>query len=229
MNKVLEIEFEGWTATPRMPYILSGNAVCLPVPTYSMLLGVLGCCLGRTVESSEVSIGFRYEYDTVGKDLEKRQRLEFDGRRVKSHAKGSDAYSREFHTLPKLTVWINKIDWLSYFENPVGTPCLGQSQDLLRIASTKILSIEPVDSAEIYGTLLPFENTSKIAGQLIQLSESFTENEEVGSGRTPTVSKVFIAIPHENKQVIKFQNLFHEVSNSKSSFYMHTFSNNSQF
>jgi CRISPR-associated protein Cas5t len=228
MNKVLEIEFEGWTATPRMPYILSGNAVCLPVPTYSMLLGVLGCCLGRTVESNEINIGFRYEHDTVGKDLEKRQRLEFDGRRIKAHTKGSDAYSREFHTFPKLKVWINKIDWQSNFDNPVGTPCLGQSQDLLRIISTKVLNIAAVDSAEIYGTLLPFENSSKIAGQLVQLSESFKENEEVGSGRTPTISKVFIAVPHLNKQVIKFPNLYQEVANAKSSIYMHTFSDNSQ-
>jgi len=228
MDKVLQIEFEGWTATPRMPFVLSGNAVCLPVPTYSMLLGVIGCCLGRTVESSEVNIGFRYEFETVGKDLEKRQRLEFDGKRIKSHSKGSDAYSREFHVLPRLTVWINRVDWQSYFENPVGTPCLGQSQDLLRIIVTKVLNIEPIESSEIYGTLLPFENSSKIAGQLVQLTESFTENEVVGSGRTPTLMKVFIAIPHENKQVIKFQNLHQDVNNPQTSFYMHTFSNNPQ-
>lgn len=225
MDKVLEIEFEGWTATPRMPYILSGNAVCLPVPTYSMLLGVIGCCLGRTVESSEVNIGFCYEYDTIGKDLEKRQRLEFDGRKIKSHTKGSDAYSREFHILPKLKIWLNRLDWQLFFENPIGTPCLGQSQDLLKIVGTKVLDIESVDSAEIYGTLLPFENSSKIAGQLVQLAESFIENEEVGTGRTPTISKVFLAIPHENKQEINFPNLYQEVDNTKSSFYMHKFSN----
>ena len=225
MNKVLEVEFEGWTATPRMPYILSGNAVCLPVPTYSMLLGVIGCCIGRTVSSDEVQIGFRYAYDTVGKDLEKRQRLEYDGKKVKSHPKGSDAYAREFHIQPKLTIWISRVDWLYHFENPVGTPCLGQSQDLLRINKVRILNTELVESTSIFGSLLPFENSSKIAGQLVQLSESFIENELPGSGRTPTSSKVFIAIPYDNKQEVKFKNLYQEVGNSETSFYLHTFSN----
>ncbi len=225
MNKVLEVEFEGWTSTPRMPYILSGNAVCLPVPTYSMLLGVIGCCLGRTVSSYEVKIGFRYSFETVGKDLEKRQRLEYDGKKVKSHAKGSDAYNREFHIQPKLTIWISRVDWLYHFENPVGTPCLGQSQDLLRINKVRILNTELVESTSIFGSLLPFENSSKIAGQLVQLSESFIENEHPGSGRTPTSSKVFIAIPHDNNQEVKFKNLFQEVDNPKTSFYLHTFSN----
>lgn len=225
MNQALEIELEGWTATPRMPYVLSGNAVCLPVPTYSMLLGVIGCCLGRTISSNEVKIGFKYTYETVGKDLEKRQRLEYDGKKVKSHAKGSDAYSREFHVQPKLTIWINRTDWISNFENPVGTPCLGQSQDLLRITNFRILNIRAVESALIYGSLLPFENSSKIAGQLVQLSEAFTENAVVGSGRTPTSSKVFIAIPFDNKQEVKFKNLYQEVDAPETSFYLHTFSN----
>lgn len=111
MNKVLEIEFSGWTATPRMPFILSGNAVCMHTPSYSLLLGLLGCCLGRIIESGEVRIGFRYSYESIAVDLETRQRLEYDGKKVKKHVKGSDAYAREFHTLPKLSIWIDRLDW----------------------------------------------------------------------------------------------------------------------
>ena len=84
MNNALEIKFSGWTATPRMPFVLSGNALCLPVPTYSLLLGMIGCCLGRVVDSKEVKIGFHYSYDTNAADLETRQRLEFDGKKIKN-------------------------------------------------------------------------------------------------------------------------------------------------
>ena len=103
-RKLLEVQFSGWTATPRMPFILSGNALCLHTPSYSLLLGLIGCCLGRIVTSDEANIGFRYSYDTIGTDLETRQRLEFNGKKIKAHTKGSDAYNREFHTSPKLTI-----------------------------------------------------------------------------------------------------------------------------
>jgi len=58
MEDFLEVKLKGWTATPRLPFILSGNAICMPTPSYSMLLGMIGCCLGRIVEAREVNIGF---------------------------------------------------------------------------------------------------------------------------------------------------------------------------
>lgn len=81
MDKVLEIQFSGWTATPRLPFVLSGNALCMPVPPYSTILGILGCCLGRFISSTEVKVGFRYLYDTVALDIETRRRLQFDGKK----------------------------------------------------------------------------------------------------------------------------------------------------
>jgi len=224
MNNALEIQFSGWTATPRMPFILSGNAVCLPVPTYSLLLGVIGCCLGRTVEAHEVSFGFKYSYDSVGIDLETRQRLEFDGKKVKSHAKGKDAYQREFHVSPNLTIWLNRVDWIDFFKNPVGTPVLGRSQDILKIDSVEEVNINAISEATISGCMLPFNSSLQIGGQLIQVAESYKENEEVGSGRTPVKTGVFMAIPVDNLRKIKFPNLFQTQEENPKSFYLHTFS-----
>lgn len=223
MNKVLEVQFSGWTATPRMPFILSGNAMCLPVPTYSLLLGVIGCCLGRTVEAHEVSFGFKYSYDSAGIDLETRQRLEFDGKKVKSHAKGTDAYQREFHVSPNLTIWLNRLDWIEYFNNPIGTPALGRSQDILKIENVKEVNISSITEAIISGCLLPFNASLKIGGQLIQIAESYKENEEVGSGRTPLKTGVFMAIPYDNERKVKYPNLFQTQEENPKTFYMHSF------
>ena len=223
MNKVLEIEFSGWTATPRMPFILSGNAVCMHTPSYSLLLGVIGCCLGRFVSSDEVQIGFEYSYDTVAKDLETRQRLEYDGKKVKKHSKGSDAYLREFHTFPKLTIWIDRTDWKDYFLSPVGTPSLGRSQDILRIDSVKEIEVVAVEEGEVSGCMLPFSASLQAGGQLVQLAESFAENEEIGSGRTPQKSKVFLSIPYDSRVRIKHSNLFKTQGKNTKTFYLHQF------
>jgi len=44
--------------------------------------------------------------------------------------------------------------------------------------------------------MLPFSSELKIGGQLVQLAESYEENEEIGSGRRSTKSGVFMAISH---------------------------------
>lgn len=221
MDKALEIQFSGWTATPRMPFILSGNAICMHTPSYSLLLGVIGCCLGRLVLPDEVQIGFEYSYDTIAKDLETRQRLEYNGKKIKTHSKGSDAYLREFHTLPKLTIWIDRIDWKGYFLSPIGTPSLGRSQDILKIDAVNEIEVTPVDEGEVSGCMLPFGAALQAGGQLVQLAESFAENEEIGSGRTSQKSKVFLSIPCDSRVMIKHSNLF-KTQNAKT-FYLHQF------
>lgn len=223
MNKVLEIQFSGWTATPRMPFVLSGNAVCLHTPTYSLVLGIIGCCLGRIVSAVEVNFGFKYKYESVAQDLETRQRLEYDGKRIKKHAKGTDAYLREFHTSPKLTVWIDRLDWRDFFENPIGTPSLGRSQDILTIQKVTEIEIEQVEAGDLGGSLLPFSGELQAGGQLVQLAEAFSENEEVGSGRLPTNSKVFISIPHDNHSEVRFNNIYKTMSENSQTFYFYKF------
>jgi CRISPR-associated protein Cas5t len=223
MNEVLEVQFSGWTATPRMPFILSGNAVCLPVPTYSLLLGIVGCCVGRTIEPKEVQIGFHYNFDTVANDLETRQRLEYDGKKVKKHSKGSDAYPREFHVNPSLTVWLNRLDWENYFHDPIGTPALGRSQDLLKIESVRKIQVKPETEISISGTMLPFNPSMQIAGQLVQLADAYLENEVVGSGRTATKTKIFIAVPNDSKGKVSMPNLYSTMETDARSFYLHSF------
>ena len=213
----------GWTATPRMPFVLSGNAVCMPVPSYSLLLGMIGCCLGRLLQPEEVSVGFKYIFDAIGKDLETRQRLEFDGKRVKSHVKGTDAYLREFHVAPKLTLWLNRLDWEPYFLNPIGTPSLGRSQDILRIDSVRQVGIEDVPEATVSGCMIPFSSNLKVGGQLVQLAEAYQENDSVGGGRTATRTGVFMAIHPDNEASIRIPNLYQIKGEDNSSFYLHHF------
>jgi CRISPR-associated protein Cas5t len=223
MNSVLEIKFSGWTATPRMPFIISGNAICLPVPTYSLLLGMIGCCLGRLIDPKEVKFGFHYSFDAIATDLETRQRLEYDGKRIKKHSKGSDAYSREFHVNPVLTIWLDRLDWEEFFQNPIGTPALGRSQDILKIESVRKVNVKSESEITVSGTMLPYNPAMQVAGQLVQLAEAYLENDEIGSGRTPLRTKIFIAIPQDSLNKIQISNLYSTIEDDSQSFYLHTF------
>ena len=219
MQKFLEVQFKGYTATPRLPFILSGNAICMPTPSYSMLLGMIGCCLGRIVEADEVNIGFYYAFNASENDLETRHRLEYKAK-VKAHSKGTDAYKREFHVNPTLTIWLNRTDWLDYFKYPVGTPSLGRSQDLLKIKMAKNINAQSVQSAEISGCMMPFSSDLQIGGQLVQIAEAYKEHEEMGKSRIAIDSKIFMSIPSDNQSTIEHLNLF-ETEDGRH-FYLHT-------
>lgn len=225
MDKVLEIQFSGWTATPRMPFILSGNAVCLHTPTYSLILGIIGCCLGRLIAPNEVQIGFHYSFDSVANDLETRQRLKFNGKKIEKHSKGTDVYSREFHVSPKLTIWINRLDWEEYFRSPIGTPSLGRSQDILIIESIKQIQVKAVKETELSGAMIPFNTNVMAGGQLVQLAEAYQENTEIGAGRRPTGTGIFLSIPHDSKANVKLPNLFITLGETPKGFYLHNFGN----
>lgn len=227
MNSILQVEFTGWTSTPRMPFVISGSpkggSICLHTPTYSLLLGVIGCCLGRVINTDEVKFGFQYSFDSVGKDLEKRQRLQLKQGKLKSHEDGGDVYMREFHVMPKLTIWLNRLDWEEYFLNPVGTPSLGRSQDILKIESVNKVDVIQVEEGHVSGCMLPFRPNLQVGGQLVQLAEAYRENEEVGSGRTPTKTSIFISIPHDNKATVKMPNLYQTKGDPVQHFYLHEF------
>jgi len=231
MDRVLEVNFSGWTATPRMPFIISGGptggSVCLHCPTYSIILGIIGCCLGRIVTSDEVQLGFRYSYDSVAKDLEKRQRLQLKNGNLKNHEEGGDVYVREFHVYPKLTIWLNRLDWEQYFISPKGTPALGRSQDILKIESVKQIEVKSVEETEVSGCMLPYKSSLKIGGQLVQVAESYIENDEIGSGRRANRTGVFISIPHDNNAKVKMPNLYLTEGENPIGFYLHVFENES--
>lgn len=231
MNEVLEVQFEGWTATPRLPFVLSGNALCMTVPSYSSLLGLIGCCLGRVVSHTEVQFGFCYRFIATTNDLETRQRLEFDGKTIKQHAKGSDAYNREFHVVadydqagelkPYLTLWLDRTDWIDYFKYPIGTPALGRSQDLLKIRfeSVRIVSVKSIEQAEISGCALPYKTGMQVAGQLVQLADAYEDYRRVGTGRRPINPRIFINLSHEVPQQVFINNLFRTTEGEN--FYLH--------
>lgn len=223
MEQVLQIKCSGWTASPKMPFILSGNSVCMHTPSYSTILGLLGCCLGRYINADEVSIGFFYSIDSVAQDIETRHRLENKNDKIKPHSKGTDAYKREFHTHPKLTIWIDRTDWKEALQNPKGTPSLGASQDIITIESVEEIAVDKIEKAKVSGTMIPYGLGKKVAGQLVQLAEAFEETPEVGGGRVPTQSKTFVSVPSDSFAELETDYLFQTRDENKRQFYLHKF------
>ena len=151
--------------------------------------------------------------------METIHKFQYKNRKVKAK-NVTDAYSREFHIKPILTVWLNRTDWLDYFKYPIGTPSLGRSQDILKIELAEIITAQSVQQAKISGCMIPFFSGLRVGGQLVQIAEAYEENEQVGRGRTAINSKIFMSIPSNNQSLIDHSSLF-ETSTGKQ-FYLHT-------
>lgn len=205
--KVLHVTFEAFTATYKMPFINTGIAICAPVPSYSNIVGLISCCAGRYIDKDETRIGFKYEYRGKGKDLETTQRLELDSKGNLKRNPEPGIVTREFHTYPRLDIFLDNIEFMSCFERPAGVPTLGRSQDIAWITNVEILEMQEVREGLIKPTLIPFPCES-IGGRVIRYCDYYI-NDRTGYLRKPEKMILYQVVPEsENGVHIRRDNLY---------------------
>jgi len=218
--EVLHVTFEAFTATFKMPFINTGTAICAPVPSYSNIVGLISCCAGRYIDKDETRIGFKYSFKGKGKDLETTRRLELDknGNLKKNPEPG--IVVREFHTNPKLDIYLSNTNFKRYFEKPAGVPTLGRSQDISWITNIEILNMEKAEEGVIKPTLVPFPCES-VGGRVIRYCDYYI-NDKTGFLRVPEKMILYQVIPEsENGVYIKRDNLY-RIGEGPEVIYMHT-------
>ncbi|WP_459202220.1 CRISPR-associated protein Cas5 [Methanococcus sp. CF] len=218
--KALHISFEGFTSTFKHPNINANNTLCAPVPSYSTIVGLISCCLGRPLKIDETRIGFKYEYGGKGDDLESLSRLKITdtGNLTKDPKPGIT--NREFHVNPVLDIYLTNLELKSCFLSPVGVPVLGRSQDISWITKIEEIEIEPVDEGLIKPTLIPYPCTD-IGGRLIRYVDYY-DTEITGNIRKPAVPPILYQIVPNSKEgiLIKRDNLY-TINNCDEVIYLH--------
>lgn len=191
-KELLHVRFEGFTSTFKIPYINTGTLVCAPVPSYSTIVGIISCCLGRLLKKDETAIGFTYLHEGSGTDLETTQRLKFEkGNLKKNPTPGITA--RQFYTSPKLDIYLDNTCLKPHFLNPVGVPTLGRSQDISWITCVETLTSKAVPSGLIKPTLIPYP-CDMIGGRILRYCDYFY-NEDTGYVRSPDEMILYQVVP----------------------------------
>jgi CRISPR-associated protein Cas5t len=207
MLKLLRIDFEGWTATPRDPVVKIGTINTLLTPTYSMLVGIIECCTGSIIDKNDFKIGFWYNFDREFKDLETTHRLQRDPKSGKlSENKETSITNRKSQIKPELSLFINRIEYEKYFKVPAGIPCLGQSQDIMWIKSISLIEGKLANSGKIKSGMILLSD-SLAAGEVIRCVDSYIEN-DIGYGRNFRKQDAFIASNFEQEIKSKRNNIF---------------------
>ena len=225
--KILRVRFAGLTSTVRIPFVVSGKAICSPVPSYPTILGLIGCCAGRDIYPNETRVGFEYSFGAnennidTGIDLEVTHRMKLNDKgKLKPNPKGTAIKEYEFHVNPRLVLYLDNISFAEYFQAPHGIPSLGRSQDIVWIErNPEILDVEPIEKGIIQGsTLMPFPQEDA-GGNLLRLPEYF-DNTNRGITRIPKNIRLFQAIPSGSR--VSGKNLFSiKGDKEKHVFYLH--------
>jgi CRISPR-associated protein Cas5, N-terminal domain len=107
--KALYVRMEGFSAFFRLPTIVSGTQLSSPLPPYSTLLGLIGCCAGRNIVPEETRIGYEYKKRGTTFELERTNRLELDVAKgyLKPNSKGQGILLREIHIAPILELYVS--------------------------------------------------------------------------------------------------------------------------
>ncbi len=164
--RVLKIELEAVTASFRYPHFMWGRHPTFPMPPPATIYGHICSAIGEWVDPQGLEFGYVFTHNGRVTDLEHchtlsvaspRASFEWDGEKIRTNLEGAvNPLNREFLFRPRLTLYLNRIDWLRHFREPRYTVVLGRSQDLATY--TRISTVEMEERNEVYYeyTLLPF-------------------------------------------------------------------------
>lgn len=156
------IEIRSWTASFRYPNLISGIQPTLEVPPLSTVLGMINAAAGYYINHERITIGYYFEYQGKGMDLETIYMMDTSKGQANNAAK-SNVIKREFLFDNLLRIYTPDEKIANCLKHPVYPLVLGRMNDL---ASVDISRINKSDLQEI-------ENANKIKGQIIPFSANY--------------------------------------------------------
>ncbi len=161
--KLLRVQGQGLTTSFRYPFFMMGRHPTFPMPPPATIFGHICSALGEWIPPEGVEFGYHFSCLGKGTDLEHIHLLEqsggyfeVEGTRYPKRAEGAvNPFQRDVLFQPKLSLYLNKTEWLESFRNPAYAVVLGRSQDLFSYTDVRVIDAPEVP-AYVEHTLLPF-------------------------------------------------------------------------
>lgn len=186
--KVLRVHITGWVSSFRNPLFISGFQPTLPLPPLSALYGLLTAANGDWVTPHDAAIGFVFQSNGKGIDLEtiyefdqtlssqskiNKRQVDSGSRVFYSMRMNPNIKKREFLVEPHLYLYTPDLWLKEAFERPCYPLLLGRSSDLATVNSIDEIELERKTEAFYCDTLLPFPYP-QIHGKMLSLPTHFT-------------------------------------------------------
>ncbi len=171
--EVYKIDITSWTASFRYPNLISGTQPTLEVPPLSTVLGLINAAAGQYLYHTNLQLGYYFEYDGEGEDLETIYQISSKDNRPTNNAKSNIIY-RKFLFNNFLRIYTPDKNIAQYLSAPYFQLLLGRMNDLATV--THISAKEQLDkienATEIRGQIIPFRY--HLPGQIQALPKYFT-------------------------------------------------------
>lgn len=164
--KTLRVKLTSWTGSFRYPGFMIGYQPTLSIPPLSTVYGLISAAKGENVYPSEVSVGYVFQHEGVGEDLETIYELSND-------LKGkTNIVRRQFLFNCRLYLYLDDTSYSKYFRKPKYQLVLGRSSDLANVSSINEIELVTKEHGMFGNTIVPF-GTENAFGTIQSLPSSF--------------------------------------------------------
>jgi CRISPR-associated protein Cas5t len=148
--QALRLQFAGTITSFRHPLFPHGQQISYPCPPPATLYGLVCSALGERVAPSAFRLAYRFTYEDTVDDLEHVFLIGAPSNPVKL-----SPFTRQLLTQPRLTLYLDRPEWLTVFKSPRYVLTLGRSQDLITLQAAQVVTLEQASSAYLRDTIVP--------------------------------------------------------------------------
>ncbi len=154
--QLLKVEAEGLITSFRYPHFMWQKHPTFEMPPPATIYGHICSALGDWVEPKGIQFAYRFTYQAKTEDLE--HIWTWDD---KKHRDTIKPFRRELLFRPRLTLYVNRPEWLDRFSHPYFVVVLGRSQDLFSYTKVGIIDAVQEERAYYEHTLVPLEMVTR--------------------------------------------------------------------
>ena len=160
--QVLKVVAEGITTSFRYPHFMQQIHPTFPLPPPATIYGHIASALGEWFDPYGVQFAYHFTYAAKVKDLEHIILLSpatgklKDSNEPKVLEGNVNPFTRDMFFQPRLTLYINRPEWINAFKSPRYAVVLGRSQDLFTYTRVEVATLQEADCAYFENTLLPY-------------------------------------------------------------------------
>lgn len=151
----LRVRVAGRVTSFRHPHFLTGVQPSYDVPPPATLYGHISSALGRQPPPDSFRVAVHFTYETRWLDYEHTHL--FGDKTAKL-----SPLERELLFQPRLTLYIDRSDWVMAFRQPRYVVTLGRSQDLMTYVSVDVVTLYKEEAAYIEHGIVPLDDAAPL-------------------------------------------------------------------
>lgn len=177
--RVLKVVAEGLTTSFRYPHFMQGVHPSYPMPPPATIYGHICSALGEWFDPTGVRFAYTFTHAGEVRDIEHIILLKpasgtLPGTRTPKVLEGNvNPFERHLFFRPRLTLYINRLEWEPAFRSPRFAVVLGRSQDLFTYTDIRVVELEQAERAYFQNTLVPYEMALQMGRGLTVLMPRF--------------------------------------------------------